>query len=108
MLLLDCVKNKKKKKNIARDQNGVDYCPFSVLGRDTTVVSQQEGQRHARQACLPAQSGTCAHARAGEPRKACRDKPPWALCRDREIPYRDREGQPYVATKALVSQHGFG
>ena len=46
--------------------------------------------------------GTCAHVR-GPARargvmlgKACRDRPPWVLCRDREIPCHDRVGSPYV------------
>ena len=29
-----------EKKNSAGDQNRVGYCPFSVLGRDTAVVSR--------------------------------------------------------------------
>ena len=83
MLILDCVK--KKIKISVGDQNGVGCCPFLVLGRNITVVSRQEGQRvHDRRACTHDLGPAQVHA--GEPGKAYRDKPPWALCCDKEFP----------------------
>ena len=46
------------------DQNREGYCPFQVLGRDTTLVSRQEDLR------------------TRVPGKACRDRLPCVLCRD--------------------------
>ena len=42
-----------------------------------------------------------ARARAGVLGKACRDRHPWVLCRDRIFLYRDRVGSPCVATRVF-------
>ena len=41
MLILEYVE---EKKNRCRGSNGVGYCPFPVLCRDTAMVSRQEGR----------------------------------------------------------------
>ena len=53
---------------------------------------------HYRRACAHDQGP--ARACVGVLRKACRDRPPWALCRD-------REGSPSVAIETLVSRQGW-
>ena len=68
----------------------MDYYPFPVLCRDTIVVSQQEGNDSCgKRVC--AQNRGPARLHAGVLGKACCNKPPQVLCRD-------RVGSPCVAT----------
>ena len=75
MLILEYVE-----KNRCRGSNGVGYCPFPVLCRDTIVVSR---------------------AGVGVPGKACCNRPSWVLCRDRDF-------SVVTGFSCSVSQHSLG
>ena len=47
---------------------------------------------HGKCVCSHDQRPACACA--GEPGKACHDRPPWALCRDREFPVAIEKANP--------------
>ena len=83
------------------------YCPFPVLCHDTTVVSRQEGRdARCRLVCSHDQGPALAHE--GVPGKACRNKPPWVLCRDRESSVATELAHPMSRQRFLASRQGFG
>ena len=57
------------------------YCPFSALGRDIIVVSDLRLRR-------------------GVPGTACRNRPPWVLCHDRELPVAIEMSRPVSQQRA--------
>ena len=100
MLILEHVERKEKK---SRGLNGVGYCPFLVLGRDTAVVSRQEGRfAHDKHACAhdkPA-ARAAAHTRHGAGRTT------EGLCRDRGVSFARGDGVFHVTKWSTMSRHG--
>ena len=72
MLILEHVKQRKKCMGL----NWVGYCPFLVLGRDTAVVSRQEGYcAYDRRACVHDNaSASVRHSARCTTKGPCRDR----------------------------------
>ena len=96
MLILVCVEQKEKVQGVKWGgllpiSNFVSrYCSGIATG----------GARRALWAHLRVRLRTCTSARGGMPRKACRDRPLWVLCRD-------RVGSPCVAIGVFRVATGF-
>ena len=77
------------KRKSARDQNGVGYYPFPILGHCSGVAI---GGPATWTAGLPTRKTMDLRDSTTVPRKAYRDRPPWVLCHDKECPVTTKMG----------------
>ena len=105
MLILEHFKQRKK----CRGLNGVGYCPFPILGRDTAVVSRQEGPcEHDRRSST--HNSNSAHDSSSAYDSTSAQHGAWCttegLCCDRGVYVMIGDGGFHVATWSTMSRHG--
>ena len=83
MLILECVEQKKKKN--AGDQMGWATAHLQFCVATLQWCDDRRGAAHKTGTPTRTTEDLSMRAHGGLPREACRDRPPWVLCRNREF-----------------------